>query len=128
MTLAKWIYRIAAIYGLIVLVPMLFTPGYFGEKHPPAPNHLELYFGFVTVAIAWQWAFLIISKDPLRYRALMPVTWLEKGGFFVATVVLFSMGRLDAELLVAGIIDGVLGVAFVIAWIKTPAAVFPPST
>ncbi|MDB5327374.1 MAG: hypothetical protein JWM57_2943 [Phycisphaerales bacterium] len=119
MNTARWIYRIAGVYGLIALVPMLFTEGYFGQQHPPAPNHSELYFGFVTCAIAWQAAFLVIATDPARYRPLIPATWLEKAGFCIATVVLFSLGRLDGQLLVAGIIDGVLGVAFVYAWLAT---------
>lgn len=119
MKAAKWIYRIAGIYGLIVLVPMLFTEGYFNQQHPPAVNHTELYFGFVTCAIAWQIGFLLIATDPARYHPLIPATWLEKAGFCVATIVLFSMRRLDGQLLTAGLIDGLFGVAFVYAWFAT---------
>ncbi|MGH7494644.1 MAG: hypothetical protein ACREOO_19905 [bacterium] len=70
MKFAKWVFRIAGIYGLIVLTPMYFTEGQISRDFPPAPTHPEYYYGFIGVALAWQVLFLLLSKDPLRYRIM----------------------------------------------------------
>ncbi|MGC4030618.1 MAG: hypothetical protein QM754_02555 [Tepidisphaeraceae bacterium] len=115
MRLARWIYRVAAIYGVIVTLP-----GFFLEaKVSPPPNHPEQYYGFLGVVLAWQVAFWVIASDPARYRPLMPVTWVEKIIFAVAAMVLFYQDRVDWAVLTVGCIDAVLCGAFVAAWIVT---------
>jgi hypothetical protein len=42
------------------------------QDEPPAITHSEFYYGFVGFAMTWQVAFLIIRRDPKRYRPLMP--------------------------------------------------------
>lgn len=131
MRTARWIYGVAGVYGMAVLPPLLFTERSFGLDHPPAVTHPELYYGFVFVAIAWQAAFLLIAADPVRLRPLMPVTWLEKFPYAFASVALFARGRLDATMLTAGLVDGVLGVLFVVAYRTTRADAAghrPPAT
>ncbi len=39
MNFAKWVFRIAGIYGLIVLVPMYFTESQISRDFPPAITH-----------------------------------------------------------------------------------------
>lgn len=119
---ARLVYRIAAIYGLIALLPQYVLERRIGEDTPPPITHPEYFYGFVGVALAWQFAFLLIAKDPVRYRAFMPVTWLEKVTFGVAALVLFALGRIPTVMAIEGSIDLVLAAAFVMAFVRTPAA------
>lgn len=119
MLFAKRVYLIAGIYGLIVLVPQYFLEVKNGLDYPPAITHPEYYYGFVGVGIAWQIAFLVMSTDPVRYRPLMIPSVLEKAGFGIAAVVLFAMGRLNQNMLLAGTIDLVLGTLFVVSYWMT---------
>ena len=121
MKFAKWSYLIAGVYGLLFMSYLALTQAQYSQSYPPAVNHLELYYGFVFVTLAWQIAFLIISRDPVRYRPLMPVTWLEKFSFTVIASVLYGQGQLAAPLLGGGLIDLVLGILFVISFFKTPS-------
>jgi hypothetical protein len=95
--------------------------GRMGVRAPPAITHAEYFYGFIGIAVAWQLAFLVIARDPARYRALMPVTIVEKLAFGVPAIVLFQQGRLDAQMLGAGLLDLTLGVLFLTAWLRTTA-------
>lgn len=120
MRFAKWIYLIAGIYGLLVLVPQYFLETRNGISFPPPINHPEYYYGFIGIAVAWQIAFLIISRDPVRYRPLMLATLVEKFCYPIAVSILYAQGRVAGAVLAIGLIDLVLGTLFAIAFIKTP--------
>jgi hypothetical protein len=119
MTFARRVFLIAAVYGLIVMVPQYFLENRIGRDTPPPITHAEYYYGFIGVAIAWQFAFLVISRDPVRYRPMMVPAILEKATFAVATALLFMMGRLSGQMLAAGMLDATLGVLFVAAYVRT---------
>lgn len=119
-TFARRVYGIAAIYGLIVLAPQYFMERRIAVSSPPAITHPEYFYGFAGVALAWQLAFLVIARDPQRFRALMPVTWIEKLSFGLPAIVLFMQGRLSENMLGAGILDLALGALFVMAYFRTP--------
>ena len=120
MMAARWIYGGAGIYGLLVLFPGLFSEARFNADWPPALTHPEFYYGFYGSALVWQLLFLMIAREPARYRALMPVTILEKLAFFLPCVWLWLDGRLAMGSLFWGaMIDGVLGMLFVVAWVRT---------
>ena len=122
MTFAKWAFRIAGISGLLILLPQYFLETYNGEKHPPAITHPEYYYGFIGVAVAWQVAFLMISRDPVRFRPLMLAAIIEKASFGLAAIALYLAGRLNTEMLGAGLLDLAFGAAFAFAYVKTDAA------
>lgn len=122
MKFARVIFLIAGIYGLIVLAPQYFLEEKSGRDFPPAINHPEYYYGFIGVALAWQVLFLILSRDPLRYRAMMIPSILEKAGFGIAVVVLFLQHRVSHVMLGAAIIDLILGLLFAVAYFKTARA------
>jgi hypothetical protein len=122
MQFAQRVFLVAAIYGLVVLPPHYFTEAKIGREHPPAITHPEFYYGFLGVAIAWQVAFLIISRDPVRYRVMMLPGILEKVGFGVAAIVLYLQQRLAPSMLLAGIGDLAFAVLFAMAYQKTPAS------
>jgi hypothetical protein len=119
MMFAKRVFFIAAIYGLIVLLPQYFLEEKTGRDFPPAITHPEYFYGFIGIAVAWQLVFLIISRDPIRYRPLMPVAVVEKIAFGVPAIALYLTGRLSSQMLGAGILDLILGVLFVIAYKRT---------
>ena len=120
MTFARWVYRVAGIYGILCLAPFLFLEEKIGRDYPPAITHPEHYYGFVGVGLAWQLAFLIIAADPVRYRPLMTATLIEKGLFGIATLVLFAQRRIPGLVLALGITDLVLGMLFLIAYLRSP--------
>ncbi len=119
MTFAKRVFYVAGVYGLIVLAPQYFLETKFGVDNPPAITHPEFYYGFVGVALAWQIAFLIIARDPVRYRLLMIPAVLEKASFGIAAIVLYSQNRMPGTLFAAGMLDLLLGALFVVSFVKT---------
>ena len=121
MRFARRLFLIAGIYGLIVLLPQYFLEARTGRDFPPPITHPEYYYGFIGVAVAWQVLFLIISRDPVRYRAMMIPSVLEKATFGVAAVILFLTGRVPSLMLVFGLIDLTLGALFVAAYARTQA-------
>ena len=112
---ATRVFRWAAIYGAIVLAPLLFQP-------TPAGARIEINLGFIGLALVFQGVFWIIGGDPRRYRALMPMAVLEKLVFAIPALTLFALGRLDAMVAGFAAVDLVLGAFFLIAWRRLPAA------
>ena len=121
MRFAKIVFTVAGVYGLLVLVPQYFLEGRYGRDFPPPVGHPEHYYGFVGLAVVWQVAFLMIARDPARYRPLMIAAVLEKLSFGVAVPVLYLAGRVAPLLLAPAGIDLLLGALFVAAYLKTPA-------
>ena len=119
---ASRVFRVAAIYGLLVLVPQYFMEAKIGRDTPPPITHPEYFYGFVGVALAWQLAFLLVARDPVRFRPLMPVAVVEKATFGVATIALYLGGRLGAQMLLAGLVDLLLGTLFVVSYLRTANA------
>jgi hypothetical protein len=70
--------------------PQFFLEAQIGRDYPPPITHPEHFYGFVGVALAWQFVFLLIGRDPARYRPLMPIAVLEKLAFGVPAVVLYA--------------------------------------
>jgi len=119
MKFAKYTFLIAGIYGLLVLLPQYFMEAKNGQDFPPAITHPEYYYGFVGVGLAWQIAFLIISRNPIRFRPLMIPAIIEKASFGFAVIPLFLLQRVSSTVLAASLIDLILGVLFVISFLKT---------
>lgn len=115
---SRIVFLVAGIYGLIVLVPGFFGEKILAEKMPPAITHPEFFYGFLGVAVAWQVAFLIISRDPERFRPIIPAAILEKLTYCVACAVLFALGRISVIAAVGGAGDFVLGTLFTISYFK----------
>ena len=118
-TFARRVFQIAGIYGLVVLVPQFFLADRIGRDTPPPITHVEYFYGFMGIALAWQLAFFVIACDPVRYRAMMIPAILEKASFALVTTILFAQGRLAAQLLGAGMLDLILGVLFTLAYART---------
>lgn len=107
-------FRWAAIYGAIVLLPMYLTP------LPPALG--ETVLGFIGVALVFQGVFWVIGGDPRKYQALMPLAVAEKLVFAVPALALYAQGYpMAPPVAVFAAIDLLLGLGFLIAWRATRA-------
>lgn len=127
MRFAKIVFTVAGVYGLLILVPQFFLEGKYGRDLPPPVNHPENYYGFLCVAVVWQVAFLILARDPVRYRPMMIAAVLEKWSFVVAIAALYLAGRVAPLLLLPTGIDLLLGALFLAAYLKTPRRDSPPA-
>lgn len=73
----------------------------------------------MIVGLAWQVAFLIIGRDPVRFRPLMIAAMIEKFGYVSVLSALWARGALPfAQASVCGP-DLLLGWLFVVAFVKT---------
>lgn len=120
MKFAKIVFLVAGIWGLLGFVPLYFMFDVIGEKDPPAINHPGFFYGFLGLGLAWQIAFLFISRDPVRFRPLMIPSMVEKFGYGITVVVLVLQARMHAFDLVFAATDLLLGVLFVVAYLRTP--------
>lgn len=116
------VFLAAGIYGLIVLAPGFFGEKMVAEKMPPAITHPEFYYGFLGVAVAWQVAFLIISRDPQRFRSIIPAAILEKLAYCIVCAVLLALGRIPLIMVAGGAGDFVLGTLFTISYFRLRAS------
>jgi len=121
MQFARRVFFAAGIYGILVLAPMYFLEKQIGEQTPPPITHPEYFYGFVGLALVWQFVFLLIGSNPVKYRVLMPFAMLEKASYGFLVPILFATGRASFVVLVGGSIDLVWLVLFAISFGKTPA-------
>ncbi len=119
MKFARRVFFWSGVYGIVLLLPMYFLEGKIGRDFPPATNHPEQYYGFLGVALAWQLAFLLIARDPLRYRPLMIPAIAEKLLASGAVVWLFLSHRIESAALAPFLVDLLLGALFIISYIQT---------
>jgi hypothetical protein len=113
------VFLIAGIWGTLIMTSMYFLFDVVGRQYPPPITHPDFYYGFVSITLAWQFVFLVISTDPYRYRPIMPVALFEKFGYIVTLGVLYVRGDLQfGQFAVTGP-DMILGVLFLMAFLKT---------
>jgi hypothetical protein len=120
MKLAKIVFRVATVWGVLVLFPLYFLADSIGRNDPPPITHPAFYYGFVGVALTWQLVFYIISTDPVRYRPLMIPSILEKLSFAIAVLVMVMQKKAQPTGLVFPGVDMVLGALFAVSYYRTP--------
>lgn len=118
---AKRVFTLAGIYGLAVMTPMLFLEPAMIAAGTPL-SHPESYYGFVGVTLTFQLIFLMIGRDPARFRPIMPICVLEKVSFGAAVWPLFLMGRTPGVATIFATIDLMIGTLFVLSWVRTRPA------
>ena len=119
---ARVVFTIAGIWGILIMTPLYFTLDAVNRAYPPPITHLDLYYGFIGVTLAWQIAFLIIAGNPVRHRTIMLAAILEKALYVTTMLVLYLHGHLLPEQAAIVIVpDGTLGLLFVAAFFRTPA-------
>ena len=119
MKFAKAVFLVAGVLGLIELTPLYFMFDAIGRQDPPAITHPGFYYGFVGVALAWQVAFIVISRDPVRFRPIMIPAAIEKLIYAVTFLALYLQSRIHPSDLVFGVVDLLFGVLFLTAFFKT---------
>jgi hypothetical protein len=92
-----------------------------GRQDPPAITHPGFYYGFVSVGLAWQAAFFVIARDPVRFRMMMIPAMLEKFGYGATFVALYLQQRIHSSDLVWGAADLLFGLLFLLAFFRTSA-------
>lgn len=118
MTFAKWVFTLAGIYGIAVMAPMYFLEPAMNVAGTPL-SHPESYYGFVGATLAFQVVFLMIGRDPARFRPIMLAGVVEKFSFPAAVWPLYFMGRTPGLVTIFATIDLVLGVLFLVSWRRT---------
>lgn len=125
MTFARRVFLWAGIYGLIVIPPLYLVEVALAAAGQPLLEHPETHYGFVGVTLVFQLVFLLIARDPARYRPLMPLCVAEKLVFGPVVWLLFLLGRTPGVMTVFATIDLALAALFVMAWRRTPVLPVP---
>ena len=125
MRFARTVFRIAGIWGLLIVTPLYFMYDTVGTSYPPPVTHPDFYYGFVGVTLVWQLAFLVISTDPIRFRPLMIVAALEKFSYMATMATLYAQGRIAPAQFAIVSPDAILCVLFAVAFLKTAGAISP---
>lgn len=118
--MAKTTFRIAGIWGFLILTPLLFLRDRIGASTPPTITHPEYFYGFLAVSLLFQALFLLIATDPPRYRPVMVIAILEKFSYAIIIYGLTATHQSPSNLAIFAAIDLLLGLLFVIAFLKTP--------
>jgi len=119
MKFAKVVFVCAGIWGIGVLTPLYWLVDVSGRRYGVPTEYPQFYYGFLSVAMAWQIAFLIIGSNPARFRVLMIPGMLEKLGYVVPLVVLYQQARVTWADAQAAVPDFVLGILLMVAFVKT---------
>ena len=119
MKFARTVFRIAGVYGLLVITPLYFIFDKIGQQDPPPITHPGFYYGFAGCALAWQLAFLVIAADPVRFRPMMLPSIVEKITYAIAIPVLYAQHRVHPADLALYSIDGLFCILFFISFLRT---------
>lgn len=122
MKFARIVFNVAAAWGVILLAPLYFLFDRIGIDDPPPITHPGFFYGFVGVALAWQVAFVLIARDPQRFRPIMVPAILEKIAFGVATLTLYAQQRVKIQDLGFGLVDLVFAALFGLAFVHVGRA------
>ena len=119
MKFAKVVFVGAGMWGIGVLTPLYWLVDVSGRRYGVPTEYPQFYYGFLSVAMAWQIAFLIIGSNPARFRMLMIPGMLEKLGFVVPLVVLYQQARVTWADAQAAVPDFALAILMMLAFVKT---------
>ena len=120
MRFARVVFLVAGMWGIAVLTPLYFLVDLTGRQYAAPADYPQFFYGFLSVAMAWQVAFLVIGSSPARYRPLMIPGILEKLGHVAGVAVLYGQRRLPVADAAAAGPDLVLAVLFIVAFAMTP--------
>lgn len=119
MLFARRVFLWAGIYGMLVLVPLYFMEEKLARDFPPAFSHPEQFYGFLGVALAWQFAFLVIARDVRRYRLFMLPAMAEKLLSSVSALLLYAADRVAAMAAAPAVIDLAIALFFAVAFFRS---------
>jgi hypothetical protein len=114
---ARIVFIMAGVWGIAILTPLFFLVDVTGRHYAPPATYPQFFYGFLSVAMAWQIAFLAIATNPARLRPLMIMAVVEKVGFVATLFVLRE--RIPPADMQAAWPDLLLGILFIVAFVKT---------
>lgn len=120
MTFARVVFVAAGMWGIVVLTPLYFLVDLTGRQYAAPVDYPHFFYGFLSVAMAWQFAFLVIASSPSRFRPVMVAGIVEKFGHVAGVTILYNAGRLSVPDATAAVPDFILGVLFIVAFAMTP--------
>src|SRR5262245_19277686 len=120
MRFAKWVFRVAGVSGIFLIVPPYFLEHQTSADYPPPITHPEYYYGFLGVTLAWQVMFLVIGANPVRFRLAILPAMLEQASFAVAIPVLYALGRVPGLWVGFAAMDATWLLLFLVAYLRTP--------
>ena len=119
MRFAQVVFIGAGVWGIAVLTPLYFLVDLTGRPYAAPVDYPHFFYGFLSVAMAWQFAFLVIGSSPARFRPLMLPAILEKLGHVAGVAVLYGQGRVASADAAAAGPDLFLAILFIIAFVVT---------
>ena len=119
MRFAKVVFIAAGVWGIVVLTPLYFLIDISGRQYAAPTTYPQFVYGFLSVAMAWQIAFLMIGTSPVRFRPLMIASMVEKFGHVMTVAVVYAQARISTRDAMAAGPDLLLGALFIAAFAKT---------
>jgi hypothetical protein len=121
MKFVRIVFISAGIWGIVVLIPLYWRVDLTGYRYT-LPNDPQFFYGFLSVTMAWQIAFLVIGSNPTRLRPLMVPAIIEKIGYVLTVVMMHSGARILSRDILVVMPDLLLGILFILALGETPQA------
>lgn len=122
MRFARFTFAGAGLWGIAVLTPLFWLVDITGRRYAPPVDYPHFFYGFLSVAMAWQIAFLVIGSNPARFRFLMLPAIVEKLGYVATLAMLYARRRIGTADAQAAIPDLLLGILFIVSFVKTRRA------
>ena len=119
MKFAKVVFVGAGIWGIAILTPLYFLFDTIGSRSGAPITYPQFYYGFTGVAMAWQFAFIVIGWDPIRFRLMMIPSMAEKLIYGLTMGILYSQGRMTFAELLPVFPDLLICALFAVAFAKT---------
>jgi hypothetical protein len=111
---------LGGLFGLAMITLLFFLEGEMARLAGRPLSNPENYYGFLSVAFAWQLVYLVIGRDPPRYRPIMLLGALGKVMFVTGCWILAATQRAPASVALVASPDLLLAALFLRAWAKTP--------
>ena len=118
MRFARIVFVGAGVWGIVVLTPFYWLLDVTGRHYSPPTDYPQFFYGFFSVAMAWQIAFLVIGSNPARFRPLM-IPGILEFSYVITLGVLYGQARISATDAQAAVPDLLLGILFIVAFAKT---------
>jgi len=119
MKFARVVFLGAGIWGIAILPPLYFLFDTIGSQHASPITYPQFYYGFTGVAMAWQFAFIVIGWDPIRFRLMMIPSMAEKLIYGLTMGILYGQGRMTFAELLPVFPDLLICALFAVAFAKT---------
>jgi hypothetical protein len=118
MKFAKWVFTLGGIWGVLIIAPLFFLEDTLAKASQPF-SHPDMYYGFAASTLAMQFMYLLIGRDPARYRPLMLVGVFGKLAYTASLWTLLSAGRIPMVVPAVASPDVILAILFIVSWFKT---------